>query len=460
MKRRPLIWTFGLALVVLTTQAFQCGSPEFTGAKVYEQQSNWKEAARLYEQETQKNPANAEAWFRLGRIRGLNLNDDAGMNVALGQAVKLNKEFEREAKILQYNRWASHVNDGVSNLKRGSADSLRYFDAAASDFKMAIVAWPDTSITYQFLGHAYVSRGDDKNAIEAYTKAWMVGKDKDSYKRTGRLYLQRAIERMNVFDTTNAVAIKALKSLSDVDKGTYTNDVLHAFGAPDAKKKDSRNSKQEVWSYNQYNLQLTLEGGKVVKRTFSKPYAPVIDSTAWKAGAAEYDNAVTVFEGIKKEDPKDNENLTLLLQAYVGANRIPEATKAFKQAVVNDPGNKMNHFVLGVLYRTINDFTNAIAEYEEALKIDPNYVDALFDIGATQFNWGLDLRKSAQEKGEDDPTYKEKFKAALPYLEKVAELKKDDPNIFQTLAAIYASMGDAAKAAKALDEADNLRKAK
>jgi tetratricopeptide (TPR) repeat protein len=51
-----------------------------------------------------------------------------------------------------------------------------------------------------------------------------------------------------------------------------------------------------------------------------------------------------------------------------------------------------------------------------------------------------------------------KFQEALPYLEKVSLVKKDDPQIYETLGKIYARLGQQVKATKVFDDADWLRK--
>jgi hypothetical protein len=55
-----------LLAVAITTLGFQCGSPEFSGAKLRIQQKDYKGAINLLEKEVQKNPTNEEAWFLLG----------------------------------------------------------------------------------------------------------------------------------------------------------------------------------------------------------------------------------------------------------------------------------------------------------------------------------------------------------------------------------------------------------
>jgi tetratricopeptide (TPR) repeat protein len=125
---------------------------------------------------------------------------------------------------------------------------------------------------------------------------------------------------------------------------------------------------------------------------------------------------------------------------------------------MNEPKNKLNHYILGVLNRTAGKFDVAITSFEKALVIDENYVDALFDLGATYYNWGVDMIKQAQESGSDSEEFKQKFTDALPHLEKVTTIKTDDPSVWETLGTIYARLGKSDKAIDALDKADQIRK--
>jgi len=459
MKSNLFYLFFALLLVGFMTQGFQCGSPDFTGAKVQEQNKNFAEAAKLYEKEVEKNPANFEAWFRLGRVRGVELNDFAGMSKAFNESEKLSPVYSSDIHALRGHFWVQFINSGVNYKNRATPDSLQYYDKAIEDYKTANMVWPDTSITYLYLAGAYKSKGDNANAILNLTKLWEMDHDKDAYKSVGRIYVQQGLEKKEQFKAANADKLKLQKSLQDIDKGSYKSDVTQAFGNPDSQKKDKKNPKKEDWTYNQYSMTLTFDGDRVVNRKNEKSYDLKIDSSKYVEAVAEFNKAVDVFEAIKKADPKDNENLNLLLQAYYESNRSVEATKAFKLAVDNDPGNKMNHYILGLLYRTVNDYAGAIAEFNEAIKLDPEFSDAFYDIGATYYNWGVKMKKASQEKGDESEEYKTKFQAALPWMEKMTKIKKDDARIWETLGTIYALLGQAENATKALDEADKIRKA-
>ncbi len=58
----------------------------------------------------------------------------------------------------------------------------------------------------------------------------------------------------------------------------------------------------------------------------------------------------------------------------------------------------MNHYILGLLYRTVNNNDAAIGEFNEAITIDPDFSDAFYDIGATYYNWGVKIKKGSTGK--------------------------------------------------------------
>lgn len=209
--------------------------------------------------------------------------------------------------------------------------------------------------------------------------------------------------------------------------------------------------------YKDYNLTVTIEKDKVVAVNYSKPYAPSIDSTDYHTAQAEFGKAIEILEPGKDAAPDDNELLRLLLRAYVDADRIQPAIAAFRTAVQKDPQNVSNRYILGVLLRTSGDYAGAIAQFKQAYEQDNTYTDALFDLGATYYNWGVDLMRAAEERGESSDEHKEKFREGLPYMEEVAEQKPDDARVWETLGTIYAQLGMQDKAVKAFDRSDQIR---
>lgn len=437
---------------------YQCGSPEFTGAKVHMQQKNFKEAVRLLEIEVKKNPQNEEAWFFLGSLRG-DQGDLDGMNTAFKEALKISPKHANEIHATRYNQWGQNLNAGVNFLERASADSAHYYDKSVAAFRRSIAAWPDTALTYRYLGYVYNNKLDYDSALLAFNQAWEMGKDVESIKRAGAIYLIKGDEHKNKFETANAGPLRTLKNLEEARRTSSKDRVKDLLGPADEVKKGPKNSTKEDWNYKTYQATFTVDGDKILDRKFAQPgYKVSIDSTEWREALKYYLKSVDALEIARNADPKDNETLQRLLKAYVESNKIEPAVREFEKAVAADPGNKTNHFILGVLYRTIGKYDEAIASFKQANTIDPNDCDVLFDIAATYYNWGVDMIRASEDKNEASEAYKAKFEAALPYMERVSECKKDDPNVWETMGTIYARLGMQDKAMKAFDQADKIRK--
>jgi tetratricopeptide (TPR) repeat protein len=463
MKRTTVVFALAAMVLFLALQSFECASSDFTGAKMRIQQRNYQEAVPLLEKEVKNNPTNEEAWYLLGAVKS-DLEDYDGMNTAFTQALKISPVHSSEIHGVRFSKWGQHINSGVNLLERASSDSVQYYEKSIVEFQKSIKAWPDTGLTFRYLGYAYNNKGELDKAQEAYLKAWSLGDEAESAKRAGLIYLHQGQELKSKFenDSVNAVSMRSLKNLERIRKGITKGDVIAAVGTVNPKDvtKGPKGTKKEDWKYPKYNLSLSFDNEKLVAKKFDSPFNPKIDSTQARAAFKKFAAATDILEEARKKDPKDPEIINFLMQAYINADRITAAITTFREQVKNEPLNKQNHYVLGVLLRSASKFDEAVTEFLEALKIDPNFADAAYDIGATYYNWGVDIIHEAEEKGVETKAYLEKFEKSLPFMEKVSEQKKDDPQIWETLGTIYARLGKTDKATKAFEIADKLRQGK
>jgi tetratricopeptide (TPR) repeat protein len=484
MKRTPTFLILIAVLAALLFQGFQCGSPDFTGAKVYIQQKNFKEAIRLLERETERNPDNAEAWWLLGGLKA-EQGDYEKMNIAFDNVNKRSNAHKLEIYAIRMNKWGQHLNLGVDYLNRSSKDSSHYYERSIAEFQKAITIRPDTGLTYRYLGVVYTNKGEYDNAVSAYRIAWEKSRDLEAVKNmaniflrtkeydealktlrlvyeeskdiemmklSGRIRMQRGLEYKQVFDSTNADEFKVVSGMKDLKKGVRKEDIRRYIpGAPDeiVKPQEAKGKKKpaiakEEWRFKKYNYTLKLEDDRVIE-IVAKGYTPSIDSTYHFKAMTEFDAAVEAFSIVKGARPGENETLTLLVQAYVESNRLDEAVSVFKLAVENNP-SKINHYIYGVLLMNNGKFDDAIAQYKIVIEMDPTYTDAYYNLGSLYYNWGARLYNTALEKGEDSPEAKEKFNMSLPFLEKVTELRPDDSQIWQTLYRVYVQLGMKEKA--------------
>lgn len=66
------------------------------------------------------------------------------------------------------------------------------------------------------------------------------------------------------------------------------------------------------------------------------------------------------------------------------AGRTEEAVTAYFETLSKDPRSKLAFYNLGQVYRRANELVIAEGYYRQALKVDPNFVAALFGYGFTR----------------------------------------------------------------------------
>ena len=161
-------------------------------------------------------------------------------------------------------------------------------------------------------------------------------------------------------------------------------------------------------------------------------------------------------EGLAKY-PENSDMQVARTSAYIGAGRIAEAITASKILVDNEPDNKIYRYNYGVLLLNAERYPEAETQLLEALKIDPEYENAIYNLGVTYVKWGTAMNKEAEQQGKITEDYKKKYEAALPYLEKVVEKDPTNVAIWELLGKVYSVLGMQDDAANAFKKADELR---
>lgn len=113
----------------------------------------------------------------------------------------------------------------------------------------------------------------------------------------------------------------------------------------------------------------------------------------------------------------------------------------------------------GVELEKNGDFAGAISEYNTGLskvtKGSGAYEVIIYNISLANLKWGEKLR----EANPDDASYKDKYNAALPYLEELTSSKDKDNklNAYELLIQVYANLGQNDKAQDAIKMRDQLK---
>ena len=104
----------------------------------------------------------------------------------------------------------------------------------------------------------------------------------------------------------------------------------------------------------------------------------------------------------------------------------------------------------GKIFVSLNNFEEAKKNYEEALKIDPQYFEAQLYLAKLVYADAASIKKEMSNLGitaadkkkrfELDKQLVEKLKIALPYWEKAEKLNPSDQEVLDTLYSIYTDL--------------------
>jgi len=158
--------------------------------------------------------------------------------------------------------------------------------------------------------------------------------------------------------------------------------------------------------------------------------------------------AFAVIEKGRSIFPDDSSLQLEQSQLYLETGQNEKLITNLKEAIAADPTNENLYRVLGQTYENIGDIENATVYYQKAIDINPDFGDAIFNMGAIYVNQAATLYTEANnlpfeeqkkydelKKQADDNLYK-----ALPYLERSLELNPGDQIVISALKEAYANL--------------------
>ncbi|MFA6457046.1 MAG: tetratricopeptide repeat protein [Bacteroidota bacterium] len=460
------------AILAITTASmafmgFQCSSSELTTAKMAITSKDYPKAEGQLQKELSKNPKNEEAWFLLGKVR-YETKNYAGMKDAMDKANEVGTKFKSDTRPYILQGWINSINEGVkvSNAAVDTADFVKAMEL----FKTAYYLVPDSLLSAVNLGTAYFKLGDYDNGEKYFREALNKHKFVEAARTLGRKYFDVAFDLKDKFIAQNKETMSTWNALQQFYEGMKSDNVLIDIKAPTSKTKpsdakggkgkSSKKSDAEEWNYPQYNLVLTIENELVTKITYSKPYMPAIDSTLARESQKNYGKAIDVLKEGYEINPTDPVITDLMINSFINSGRLKEAMVFIGERLKLDPENKMDHYFVGKFALIDKNFEEAEKSFQTALRIDPQFVDALLDLGNVYLEWGnfeLEQAKKANKDLTVEKQYIERYKQAIPYLEKFVGQNPDNLRVWDALVQIYARTGDSKKGEEAMKKADSIR---
>jgi len=147
-------------------------------------------------------------------------------------------------------------------------------------------------------------------------------------------------------------------------------------------------------------------------------------------------------------------NLSLLLeqaQLYLERGQSEELIQSLKEAIVQKPDSPANanfNFLIGKSYDDMGKTDSAEIYYKAALKVNPKFFEAYYNIGAIYVNKASKIQKVANDlplsKDKEFKTMEKEangnLKEAIPWLEKALALNPNDKPTIKGLKEAYARL--------------------
>lgn len=384
-------------LILLSALVFSfsiAAAQHLTSAKLYLKQLQFDKAEEAAIKAVEKDSTDGEAWFVLGKAR-YELRKYIGMNEAFGKALVLDAEdYKQDIQRYRFKVWADSYNAGVKYYRRGR-DTASFFQTAIDSFKVAMQVLPESTMTYYVCALSYFGNNQVDEAIKTLNK----GLDRDPNKP------------------------EELDLLAKLHKD---------LARQKAQAKDDSGAKKE------------------------------------------YAFAATVYEKLCSLDSMNVTDVLSLIDMYELSGQSDKVFPFISSAVSRDKNNTTFLYIYGIYLVKQEKYPEGIEQLLKVVQAKGDstnlvYSDAVYNLGVAYLNWGVGMKKVSdsiadvkiKEKKKDfkeDLSYKEKFKAAIPYFEKAAELKKDDAVLWQQLGRLYANLNMPDKANAAFKKVDELNK--
>jgi hypothetical protein len=195
---------------------------------------------------------------------------------------------------------------------------------------------------------------------------------------------------------------------------------------------------------------------KLLKSDYKSPVAYITLSDIYRQDK-DSANALKYVRMGQKEYPNDLRLFLAETNIYLTFNNTPRALNNLKVAMAKDSSNYSVAFALGTIYDNISNdtsrtsaernqaFEDAIKAYSNSIKLNPEYFEGNYNLGALYVNKAASINDEAtklplEETAKFDKLKKEAdnyLEKALPFLEKATELQPDDVNTLFTLKQIY-----------------------
>ncbi len=256
--------------------------------------------------------------------------------------------------------------------------------------------------------------------VSNYNKAAQ-SKSKD----TTAIFLDKAVEKFNTAIFLEPDSIEAYKIVSMIYLNKGENDKAIPVLEKIIEKKGSD------FAYAQL-AEIHIKKGEVKNNAY-KASKNAADSVA---ANQEFMTALDIAKKGINAHPGNEVILQSLASIYGFLNKAEEGAAMFEAEVKKNPNNKISRLYYGIFLTNVQNYTAAVSEFAEVLKIDPNFFEVYYYEGFAYYNWGLTILKKADAnkvdgRPEANPKFEKCVENANLFVEKAPKEKRGYDLLFK-----------------------------
>lgn len=205
-------------------------------------------------------------------------------------------------------------------------------------------------------------------------------------------------------------------------------------------------AREEVGSKDQMNMYMKSGQYKNPETVVSEPQTIEMKKFMVKNYLAlkQNEKALSAIQEAKSFAPNDYGLLVDEANVYYAMGDNVKFKEKLEEAVKINPTDYVLHYNIGVMKADLKDLDGAIASYQKAIEIKPDYADAYNNIGAAVLDKAKPIVEEMNANWNNNKKYYELqakqlefYKEALPYFEKAYSFDKNNINVLQNLINIY-----------------------
>jgi tetratricopeptide (TPR) repeat protein len=168
------------------------------------------------------------------------------------------------------------------------------------------------------------------------------------------------------------------------------------------------------------------------------------------------EKALEVIRRAKKALPNEPTFPKIELEMLINMGKETEAKAGLEEAIKKEPNDKILHFFLGYINMRLNNYPEARKNFEDAIKIDPGYYEAHYNLANCYISDVDKVSKELSATGNTPADSKKRSElvqkrvkvceSTIPYFERVEKMKAPDKDqeidVLQKLSLLYYYVAD------------------